>query len=166
MMNGGVFPSVHQPVLMQKVLRMPIIGTIVSKFANYYLFSLSFSKVFGPDTQPFRETLVDCWKLIRIQDGYRVWGSLLSYIDERFENEERWVNVMRHSPVPLHFIYGPKDPVNPEPVFESTYRSMVVKPSIAVLPNIGHYPLLEAPNEVAQSYLNFLLTHKFLKQIK
>ncbi|KAH9402975.1 hypothetical protein TYRP_015739 [Tyrophagus putrescentiae] len=166
MMNGGVFPSVHRPVFMQKVFRTPIIGTIASKFANYFLFSISFSKVFGPHTQPSRETLSDSWKLIRLQDGYRVWGHILSYIDERFANENRWVSVMRNCPVPLHFIYGAKDPVNPEPDFESTYRSLVVKPSLAVLPMIGHYPPLEAPEEVAHSYLHFLLAGNFLSQIK
>lgn len=122
---------------------------------------MSFSGVFG-SVKPTDHDLNDFWRLIRINDGYRVWGSLLSYIDDRFENEERFVSSIRHSPAPLHFIYGPADPVNPPP-FDQLYRQMVIKPSIDVLPDtVGHYPLLEAPVETVKSYFNFLKQNHFL----
>ncbi|KAJ6215680.1 hypothetical protein RDWZM_010180 [Blomia tropicalis] len=167
MMNGGIFPSIHRPIFSQKLLRTPLIGTIISKFGNYYLFSISFSSVFGPKTQPSRELLTDSWKLIRLQDGYRVWGSLLTYIDERFEHEDRWVGAIRRAMIPFHFIYGRLDPVNPSPQFETHFRKIIHSPgNVVIIDDAGHYPQIELPDTVVGKYLQFLLDNRFISSIR
>lgn len=50
---GGT--DAHRPVLMQTLLRNPLIGPVLNKFVSFTLFSKSFSSVFGPDTQPSEE---------------------------------------------------------------------------------------------------------------
>ena len=156
-MNGGIFPSHHRPVLFQRILRMPIIGSVASRLLNRYLFYIAITKVFGHKNPPTIPELYDMWKLIRLNDGYLVLGPLLSYIDERFENENEWIDAISDSrPVPLHFIYGPADPVNPPP-FDEFYRNIINQPNIKVLDtNIGHYPQMEAPDDVIESYVEFL----------
>ena len=156
MMNGGIFPSVHKPTLSQRLFRVPVLRTVLAKFANFQLFSLSLNKVFGRYTQASYSDLQAFWKLIRRKDGYRIWPDLLSYIDERFENEQRWVGALKTT-VPLHFIYGPADPVNPSPVFEETFRGIVGEKHLTVLPEyIGHYPHIEDVETVLAAYLKFL----------
>lgn len=165
LLNGGIFPTKHKPRIMQKMLRTPIIGTILSKLANYYMFKVSMTEVFGINTQPTIDEFHDMWKLIRHNNGYRVWGDILSYIDERFENEERWVSALRTQKIALHFIYGPSDPVNPPP-FETTYKEIVPNASIDVLQNdISHYPQLETPKLFLQLYFNWLKKNSFIKQV-
>lgn len=123
------------------------------------------SEVFGPNTQPEIEEFHDFWKLIRQKNGYRVMGDLLSYIDERFQNEDRWVSALRNNRIALHLIYGPSDPVNPDP-FVATYKKLIPNPSLDVLDkDIGHYPQLEAPKRVMQLYLNWLKQNSFVKQL-
>ncbi|KAH7644573.1 mesoderm-specific transcript protein-like protein [Dermatophagoides farinae] len=163
MMNGGIFPSHHRPVLFQRILRMPIIGSVASRLLNRYLFYIAITKVFGHKNPPTIPELYDMWKLIRLNDGYLVLGPLLSYIDERFENENEWIDAISDSrPVPLHFIYGPADPVNPPP-FDEFYRNIINQPNIKVLDtNIGHYPQMEAPDDVIESYVEFLNKNNFL----
>lgn len=147
------------------MLRAPIIGTILSKLANYYMFKVSISEVFGVNTQPTISEYHDMWKLIRLNNGYRVWGDLLSYIDERFANEDRWVNALRFSKVPLHFIYGPSDPVNPPP-FQHFYKEIIPNASIDVLQeDISHYVHLEDSKRVIQLYFNWLKKNNFLNQL-
>lgn len=128
----------------------------MSKFSNYFLFAKSFSEVFGPNTKPTSPALHDFWKLIRINDGYKIFSNILNYIDERYENEHVWTEAIRNSPIPLHFIYGPADPINPPP-FDVIYKKIIQKPSIDVLDkNIGHYPQLESPEKFIELYFNFL----------
>ncbi len=147
------------------MLRAPIIGTILSKLANYYMFKVSLSEVFGANTQPTISEFHDMWKLIRHNNGYRVWGDILSYIDERFQNEDRWVGALRTNEIALHFIYGPRDPVNPKP-FDMTYKEIVPNASIDVLEDdISHYPQLETPKRFIQLYFNWMKKNSFIKQV-
>ena len=158
MMNGGIFPSVHTPVLSQRLFRIPILRTILTKFANFPLFARSLNGVFGQYTKASFTELQDFWKLIRLQEGYRVWPELLTYIDERFENENRWISALKTT-VPLHFIYGPADPVNPSPLFDETFKQIVGEKHITVLPiYIGHYPHVEDVERVFTTYLSFINT--------
>jgi pimeloyl-ACP methyl ester carboxylesterase len=155
MMNGGVFPSKHQPILIQRILRWPILGTILGKMSNYYMFRVNLGKVFGSE-QPTEAEYHDFWSVVRYNEGHRVMGDLLDYIRERYENEERWVDALRHSPCPLNFIYGPRDPVNPPP-FDDYFRQLIPNANIDVLDSeVGHYPQLEAPQETAHFYSKFL----------
>lgn len=149
------------PILIQ-ILTTPVVGSFVARFINYYTFSQMFVSIFGPETQPITAELRDFWKLIRAQDGYLLWPNIMQYMAERVENEDRWVDAIRDCPVPLHFIYGPHDPFNPSPQFEQTYRSIVKRPSLHVLPGIGHYPPTEAPTEVFQSYAQFIKKNVFI----
>jgi len=120
--------------------------------------------VFG-DNEPEVHEYHDFWKLIRHKNGYRVSGDLLSYIEERFQHEDKWVGALRKTRTPLHFIYGPKDPVNPPP-FQEFYKQIIPNPSIDVLPaHVGHYPQVEAPKQVIQLYFNWLKKIGYLKEI-
>lgn len=156
LLNGGIFPSHHRPTWAQKVLRTPLIGVMASRLMNHLVFRIGLSDVFGPNTKPTAADISNYWHLARHKEGYRMFGTLLSYIGERFENEERWVGALRKSSVPVHMIYGPADPVNPPP-FDDHYRRIMPQPSIHVLPKeVGHYVHLEAPQDMMAAYLRFL----------
>lgn len=164
--EGGLsLPQMTDRSSDQQLLRTSIVGTILSKLSNYYMFKLSLSEVFGPNTQPEIEEFHDFWKLIRQKNGYRVLGDILSYIDERFQNEDRWVSALRTGSIPLHVIYGPSDPVNPAP-FQQRYLDIIPNASLNVLSKeIGHYPQLESPKRVMQLYLDWLRNKSFVKQL-
>lgn len=159
MMNGGILPQHHHPRWSQLILRMPVIGVVASRFMNHLVFRVALADVFGPNTKPTATDVHNYWHLARLKDGYRVFGLLLSYIDERFENEERWVRALQKSASKVHMIYGPADPVN-KPPFQEHYRKLVPGSSIHILhEHIGHYVHLEAPKEVVAGYLPFLEAH-------
>lgn len=158
LLNGGIFPEKYYPRLSQKVLTLPIIGTIISKLISFPFVKAGLCEVFGPNTQPHSEELHNFWSIMRYQEGYRAWGSILNYIQERKDNEERWVAALQKTTIPVYMIYGPADPVNPPP-FAEHYRNMIPKPRITVLhDHIGHYVQLEAPEELIKNYFNFLDT--------
>lgn len=137
-------------------MRLPIVGVVASRFMNHLAFRIALADVFGPNTKPTATDVHNYWHLARLKDGYRVFGLILSYIDERFENEERWIGALQRSASKVHMIYGPADPVNPPP-FQEHYKKLVPGSSIHILhEHIGHYVQLEAPKEVVAAYLPFL----------
>lgn len=156
LLNGGVLPKHHHPRWSQRILRMPVIGVVASRLMNHLVFRIALADVFGPKTKPTATDIHNYWHLSRLKEGYRVLGLIMSYIDDRFQYEERWIGALQKSFAPVHMIYGPSDPVNPPP-FQEHYKKAFPTSSIHVLPiHVGHYVHLEAPQEFIAAYLPFL----------
>lgn len=99
---------------------------------------------------------------MRHKDGYLVVPSILQYINERKENKARWTGIMQTTTVPVHFIYGPADPINP-PQTLVKYRELVFKGTFSTMSeNIGHYPHWEDPDGFMAAYEHFLV--KFIPE--
>ena len=56
--------------------------------------------------------------------------------------------------VPMCFVYGTADPTVP-PAVASRYRELVPGAALVELPDIGHYPHVEAPDRCLRAVLNF-----------
>lgn len=156
LLNGGIFPQKHLPVIGQKLLRTPILKTILSKITNFYAFRATMNQIIGTNKLTDDE-LNDLWSQLRYQSGYQVMSDLLSYIDQRFQNENRWVGALvKFSRTNrIHLIAGPADPINP--LLCPNFKTAVPLGSCDVLPDdVGHYPQLEDPNNVIKFYFAFL----------
>ncbi|XP_072508822.1 mesoderm-specific transcript homolog protein isoform X2 [Notamacropus eugenii] len=134
--NGGIFPETHHPTLLQKAspdvkgIHGPKkllkdggpMSPILTRLMNFFFFARGLAVVFGPYTRPSEAEMWDMWTGIRTNDGNLVIDSLLQYINQRKKHRDRWVGALTAMAVPLHFIYGPSDPVNPHPEFMNLYR--------------------------------------------
>lgn len=157
-LNGGLFPETHKARLIQKLLLSPL-GPLVNRLATKSTFDKSFSAVFGPNTKPSPEQLESFWKLINHNGGRHVFHNLITYMSDRRRHRERWVGALRDSLVPIGLINGSADPVSGSHMVER-YRDVVSRDHFTVeLPNIGHYPQVEAPAQVLEAYGRFLRQH-------
>jgi len=75
------------------------------------------------------------------------------YLLERAENEARWLENLPRSPIPVGFLWGLRDPVNPVRIANHVWETYIsprdVESSFWYLPEAGHYPQRDAPGEVA-----------------
>nr|XP_033814204.1 mesoderm-specific transcript homolog protein isoform X2 [Geotrypetes seraphini] len=156
--NGGIFPETTHPRFLQKLLKDGgVLSPILTRLINYPIFSKGIGAVFGPYTQPSDTELWEMWTGIRINDGNLVVDSILQYINQRHKHRDRWVGALISASVPLHFIYGPSDPVNPHPEFLARYRKLIPKSTVSLLDDhISHYPQLEDPMGFLNAYLTFI----------
>jgi pimeloyl-ACP methyl ester carboxylesterase len=90
-LNGGVFPELHRPRLIQKLLLNEWTGKLVQKFLSLSTFKRSFSEIFGPITQPTEEEYRDFFGLILLNGGKDINYKLIHYITDRQKHGERWV---------------------------------------------------------------------------
>jgi pimeloyl-ACP methyl ester carboxylesterase len=158
LLNGGLFPETHQARLIQKLLLSPL-GPLINKLSTKRTFDKSFSAVFGPQTKPSSEELEAFWSLIQHGDGKHIFHNLITYMTDRKVYRERWVNALQNSIVPIGLINGSVDPVSGAHMVER-YRELVSPDHFIVdLPDIGHYPQVEAPEAVIDAY------HRFLRQL-
>ncbi len=152
-LNGGLFPETHRALLGQKLLAGPL-GPLLALLVNERGFAAGFSRVFGPETRPSDQELADLFELVRRDGGMRVAPRLLGYMEERREHRSRWVGPLERASVPLRLVDGAADPVSGAHMAER-YRELVPGADVVLLPGIGHYPQLEAPEAVLRELFAF-----------
>ena len=153
-LNGGLFPDQHRARPIQKLGNSPI-GGLVSMAMNRKRFGKSLAKVFGPNTKPSDQELDDYWWLITRRSGQKRFHKLLHYIQDRKTYEERWGGALKMAQERIGYINGALDPVSGRHSFE-TWRARLPGAKGLLLPNIGHYPQVEAPKQVSSKVIEWL----------
>lgn len=150
LLNGGAFPETHRAALVQKLLASRL-GPLVAKLSSYRTFARTMRGIWGERPLPERE-LLGMWQLVTASSGMAVMPKLIGYMAERREHRERWVGALCKTKVPVRLIDGLVDPISGAHMV-ARYRELVPNPDIVELPGVGHYPQLEAPDQVVAAIL-------------
>ncbi len=153
-LNGGIFPDQHRPRPMQ-TLGVSRFGFLLGILSSRKRFGKSFSEVFGPNTQPSETELDDYWSLISHKGGNRIMHKLLHYIGDRVTHKKRWEAALVGAQGKIGLINGALDPVSGKHAFDK-WRQVVPDARHHLIENVGHYPQVEAPDEVAAKALEWL----------
>lgn len=153
-LNGGLFPETHRARVTQKLLAGPL-GPLMSRLSNRDTLARSFKAIFGPDTPPSREEMDGFWQLVAHDGGNLIFHELIAYMADRRRHRERWVRALQDARCPLAVIDGALDPVSGAHMV-ARWREVVGRGYVVELPRIGHYPQVEAPDEVLRHYWRFL----------
>ncbi|XP_006887193.1 PREDICTED: mesoderm-specific transcript homolog protein isoform X3 [Elephantulus edwardii] len=95
--------------------------------------------------------------LTRLMNFFVFSRGLLQYINQRKKFRRRWVGALASVTIPIHFIYGPMDPINPSPEFLELYRKTLPRSTVSILDDhISHYPQLEDPMGFLNAYMGFI----------
>ncbi len=154
-LNGGLFPETHKALFIQKVLLSPF-GFLVNKLTTKRSFNASMLRVFGANSKPSSEELNAFWTLINHNGGRHIFHNLITYMKDRKTYRDRWVGALRDTKISLALINGSDDPVSGAHMI-AYYTNIIGEPDyLKQLKEIGHYPQVEAPEEVIKFYLEFL----------
>jgi len=152
-LNGGLFPETHRARRIQKLLANPLLGPLLTRIMTYENFAKSMRSLWGA-IPPTDADLQDFWQLIERNGGRHALARLINYMEQRRRNRARWVGALVASKVPRRLICGALDPVSGAHLAER-YRELVPNPDVTLLPDVGHYPQMEAPGRVLDSYFEF-----------
>jgi len=152
LLNGGLFPETHKPLLLQTLLAGPF-GPLLARLTTRGKFAANMQRICK---KPLDEQEIDAmWTLVTNNSGLRVLPKLIGYMAERRVHRTRWVGALQHSAVPIRLIDGVDDPISGAHMV-ARYRELVPHPDVIELVGVGHYPQLEAPAEVVSAALPFL----------
>jgi pimeloyl-ACP methyl ester carboxylesterase len=151
-LNGGVYPDLHRPLRVQRLLRSPA-GPLLARVLSERVLARSLATICAKPLGP--AVVHDLWRAVSGRNGRATYHRLLHYIDDRKISGERWVSAMESAGVPLGFVWGPRDPVSGEHVL-SRLRERLPGAYFAVLDDVGHYPQLEAPERVGPALAGLL----------
>ena len=153
LLNGGLFPETHRPLLTQTLLASPL-GFIVAKLMSKPRFCRAMARIFGARTQPASDLLDGFWRLVEQNEGRAVMPQLIGYMAERRRLRERWVGALQTTEVPLKLVAGLADPISGAHMV-ARFRNQVPMAEVEGLEGIGHYPQCEDPASVLAAYKSF-----------
>jgi len=153
LLNGGIFPEVHHPKPIQKLLLGPF-GKFVAKFLTEKKFRENMVAVFGKDFPPSDKELNAFWQLVNYNNGQQITHKLMHYMRERKTERTRWVESLRKTKVPVRFIDGLQDTISGKDM-AARYKELITNPDVIELPDAGHYPQIEQPEEVLKHFFEF-----------
>lgn len=152
LLNGGLFPETHRPVLLQTLLAGPL-GSLVARLTTRAKFAANMQRICK---KPLDELEINAmWTLVTNNGGLQVLPKLIGYMAERRVHRARWVGALQHSAVPIRLIDGLDDPISGAHMV-ARYRDLIPHPDVIELLGVGHYPQQEAPAEVVSAALPFL----------
>ena len=152
-LNGGLFPEQHRARAIQKLGLTPL-GPLLGLMLSEKQLKKSFDEIFGPETKASDTEIAGHWSMIAHNQGEKVVHKLLQYIPERRQYRERWVGALKTATTPLRLIDGGFDPVSGEHLFHY-YKQEIPNADAVLLPQVGHYPHTEAPQEILKHFLEF-----------
>jgi pimeloyl-ACP methyl ester carboxylesterase len=145
--NGSMVLEAASPILGQRLLRGHF-GPLLARLSSERVFRQQFGSVFGEAHPLSDEEAADQWSLICHNGGRTLGHRLISYMDQREEHAERWHGAIRDWPGELSLAWGLRDRVATTSVLAALRK---LRPSVPVteLPNLAHYPQIEAPPQIA-----------------
>ncbi|HEV2238288.1 MAG TPA: alpha/beta hydrolase [Ktedonobacterales bacterium] len=155
LLNGGVYVDAYHPLLIQTLLRRPVIGPLIARLVTERRFARSLRAIFSPAHPISDADLRQHWQAIQRRDGARIYHALIRYIDERYAQRARWEGALARCPTPLHAIWGMVDPVSGADV-AARLGERAPGVDLLTLPDVGHYPQIEVPGVVAAAIVRML----------
>jgi pimeloyl-ACP methyl ester carboxylesterase len=152
LLNGGIYAHLHRPVLLQRLLASRI-GPLLTPWMSASSLARNFTRIFGPDTPPTTQLIDDLWALLEYLQGRKVIPGLLSYIQERSVHASSWEQALYCQQPKLAFINGIHDPISGQHMLDAFVEHCPNAYSKAL--NVGHYPQIEAPNQVYSALCEF-----------
>jgi pimeloyl-ACP methyl ester carboxylesterase len=146
-LNGGMIPSLHRPIAVQRLLAHRFTGPVLSRLTSERTFRAGLRKVIA---RPVADAeLHEHWVALVNRGGRDLSHALLAYIEERRRYARRWEEAIARADVPLRFVWGPLDPVSGAHML-AELRLRRPDAVVAELAGVGHYPQLEDPEAVVR----------------
>lgn len=150
-LNGGLFPEATRPLPIQRLLAGPL-GPLLARLTGRRRFVASLRRI-CPKPWPPGE-MDAAWELLARAGGRAVMPRLLGYIAERRVNRARWVGALEQAGIPIALVNGLEDPISGRSIV-ARWRELLPAAPVFELPGVGHYPQLEAPEQVLAAYRSF-----------
>ena len=157
--NGGLWSDLHRQTAGQQMLLDPDHGKAVAEAMDEAALTLGLQGTWGVRRPMSVAESHGIWRSMEHDGGTKIAHRLLHYVADRLEHGPRWNNALDGSPAPMRFVWGDLDPVSGGHVadrLEQRLRTWPADRRLLRLPDVGHWPPLEAPDEVADAVRTLL----------
>jgi pimeloyl-ACP methyl ester carboxylesterase len=146
-MNGGLYPDLHRPTVGQQLL-IDEGGADLAASLTEELFVSGIRVTWGTRRAMDEREIAEIWASMAERGGVARMHDLLHYVEDRRRHERRWRDALELSELPMTFVWGDLDPVSGAHMIERV-EERVPAAAVVRLDDVGHWPLLEAPDVLA-----------------
>jgi pimeloyl-ACP methyl ester carboxylesterase len=154
--NGGLYADLHRPTIGQHLLLDPDHGAEVAAALDEAAFADGIRSTWGTRLPLDPAVVHEMWVSMARDGGIRLAHRLLHYVADRREHGDRWIGALEAAALPMLFVWGELDPVSGAHVADRL-ADRRPRGSLRRLANVGHWPPLEAPADVARAVRDLLL---------
>jgi pimeloyl-ACP methyl ester carboxylesterase len=123
-------------------------GPLAARLTSEFGFRRQFAGIFSRAHPLSDEEAADQWALLTHRDGHLRLPETIAYVAERERLVDRWHGAVRDWPGALSLAWGLDDPVATTNVLAGL-RELRPGVEVSELPGVGHYPQIEAPEQLA-----------------
>lgn len=159
--NGSMLIEMAKLQAVQKILRSKRWGPLLAKLSSQRLLNRSMKKLWYDKTKYNPQEVEVLWQMMSAHPHWRKTFPMVSrYLLERVKFWYRWIGRgLYQTPRHINILWADKDPVAVIQMGEKLHQN-IASNSFKILPNIGHYPMLEAPEAYAQAVLEMIASGK------
>ncbi|MDN5216683.1 alpha/beta hydrolase [Fulvivirgaceae bacterium BMA12] len=154
LLNGGLFPDLHHPLRIQKLITGPL-GKLLSPFTGRRELHKDFEHLSGKNTRPSEDEIDEFWELLTFNGGTNTFHRLVGYAEERVTYSKHWLGALQKTDVPIRLLVGQADTISGRQM-ASRFADVIPYADVITLNDIGHHPQMEAPEAVLKHYLAFV----------
>jgi pimeloyl-ACP methyl ester carboxylesterase len=149
--NGGLWPDLHRQTLGQQLLLDPEGGAEVAAAMDEAALTVGLEGTWGERRPMDGAESHGIWASMARDGGSKIAHRLLHYVADRRQHAARWDGALSAAEVPMRFVWGDLDPVSGGHVADRIEERLPTWPAgreLHRLPDVGHWPPLEAPDEL------------------
>jgi pimeloyl-ACP methyl ester carboxylesterase len=110
----------------------------------------SIERTFSEHSKVDPQELEAQWLLLARNDGQRLLARTIRYIEDRRKEERRYTGAIETHPSPVGVVWGADDPIAIVAMTDEFVKARPGTP-VAILDNVGHYPMIESPRRFADA---------------
>ncbi|MCZ6805381.1 MAG: alpha/beta hydrolase [Deltaproteobacteria bacterium] len=154
--NGSMHIELANLRIMQRLLKAPLVGSVVARLASPRLFHRNMRKLFADPSFLDDEELDVMWTQLMDGGGRAVLPAVTRYIDERYKFWHRWIGALRGTDLPIHIVWARQDPVAVEKMAHVLHDE-IANSDLQLLDGVGHFPMIEASERWCAAVLDALM---------
>jgi len=153
--NGSMLIDMSKLRVIQKLLKNRWLGSMVARLSSSSTFHRNMKNIWFDKSTYQKEEMQEHWDLLVSNNGKKVLPKVTRYIDQRYENYDRWIGGLKESRLPFHILWAENDPVA---VVEMAYKldSIVQNSTLTIMQQCGHYPMIEKGEEWLGHVMRFI----------
>ena len=153
--NGSVHLELARLRVSQRISRSRLLGPLFGRLVFRAYFARVMRGLWADRRKADAGDLEAMWLGIRSHRGHLRAHQISSYLDERQRFRHRWIGALVGLDLPAHVLWGRRDPVAVAAIAEKLAQE-IPGAELSWLEDVGHYPMLEAPERWSDAVLGFL----------